>query len=533
MTAGASRDRSAWESIRRFSSRIWIRLLAFNVLLVFLPAAGLLYLNTYERQMLAAQEREMVQQGRLLAAALAAPEEIDAWYAERVLLRLHRRHQARLRVLDAQGNLLADSSVLGPKREGPSKGGTAPVAKPRQDLLYRLGALPFRLYRKLAGRRTSVAGGDYYSGAKRFAGDEVRAALAGRYGATTRISEGQRSVTLYAAIPIRWESEILGAVLVSQSTLAILQMLDEVRLDILRVVLASVLAAIVLSLLVSMTIAWPLTRLRSEALQIVDERGRLQRSFVGSRRRDEIGELSRALEEITERLRGHVEFIESFASDVSHELKNPLASIRSATELLGEVDDAADRQRMIAIVKREVARMERLLTGVREVAHLDASSPEDFEVIDLMGLLRGAVESARLRADDRVRLSLRGDGEHRVRGSSERLNQVFANLLDNACSFSPPGGEIEVEVKAESQSVVVSVADVGPGIPDEHRERVFDRFFTFRPDSPNGKGHVGLGLAIARAIARRHGGEIEVGDQRPQGAHLVVSLPRFDDVEAH
>ena len=517
------------ERMRRFLSRIWIRLLAFNVLLVFLPAAGLLYLNTYERQLLAAQEREMVQQGRLLAAALAAPEGIDPWYSERVLLRLHRRHQARLRVIDMKGTLLADSSALGPKIESVAK--TSSPAKSKRGLLYRLGALPFRVYRKLFQRRQSKDGSDHYSGAKHFDGKEVRAALSGRYGATTRISEGQRSVTLYAAIPIRWDKDIHGAVLVSQSTLAILQMLDEVRLDILRVVLASVAAAAILSLLVSMTIARPLSALRTQALQIVDQRGRLRRTFVASRRRDEIGELSRAWEDITERLRGHVDFIEAFASDVSHELKNPLASIRSATELLEEVEDPAERRQMVAIVQREIARMENLITGVRDVARIDAAAEESAEIVDLGLLLRNCVQSVRIQLPDGVRISARGaDSGSEVLGSAERLDQVFSNILDNAISFSPPGGLVEVGVDIGDEDVVVSVSDEGPGISAEHRQRVFDRFFTFRPDAGQGKGHVGLGLAISRAITRAHGGEVSVRDSPEKGACVEVSLPRFRGV---
>ncbi len=516
------------ERVLRLLARIWIRLLAFNVLLVFLPAAGLLYLNTYERQLLVAQEREMVQQGRLLAAALAAPEGIDPWYSERVLLRLHRRHQARLRIIDVDGDPIADSSRLGPQREPGAASRTPAVAEPRQTLLYRLGALPFRLYRKVFRRASEgMAAGDFYSGKERLLGPEVRAALAGRYGAATRISEGQQSVTLYAAIPIRWEKEVLGAVLVSQSTLGILMMLDEVRIDIFRVVLASLIAAAVLSLLVSTTIARPLARLKSEAAHIVDERGRLRGTFAGSRRRDEIGDLSRALEQLTERLRERVEFIESFASDVSHEFKNPLASIRSATELLTELENAAERDRMMAIVLKEVSRMERLLTGVRDVTRIDAGADDDaVERVDLASLVRGSVESVRLQRNLAVEVELADNTEAaEVVGSGERLGQVMTNLLDNALSFAPPGSAVGVEVDDRDGRLVVAVSDRGPGIPAEHRERVFDRFFTFRPGANNGVGHVGLGLPIAQAIARSHGGEIVVCDVE-EGARFELHLPR-------
>ncbi len=517
------------DRVLRLLARIWIRLLAFNVLLVFLPAAGLLYLNTYERQLLAAQEREMVQQGRLLAAALAAPEGIDPWYSERVLLRLHRRHQARLRIVDADADVLVDSSRLGPRVEPDKAAYASPDGLPRERLLYRLGALPFRLYRALfrRGERSGAAAEDFYSKKQRLLGHEVRAALAGRYGAATRITPGQNSVTLYAAIPIRWEKEVLGAVLVSQSTLGIMAMLDEVRIDIFRVVLASLVAAAVLSLLVSTTIARPLVRLRGEAAQIVDERGRLQGAFAGSRRRDEIGDLSRALEQLTERLHERVEFIESFASDVSHEFKNPLASIRSATELIADLGDPAERDRMVAIVLKEVSRMERLLTGVRDVTRIDAGADDQAaERVDLAALVRGCVESARRRGDHAVDVEMdEGLGDAHVEGSGERLAQVVSNLLDNALSFAPDGSVVRVEIGRRDDELVVAVSDRGPGVPVEHRGRVFDRFFTFRPESDNGVGHVGLGLPIAQAITRSHGGEITVCDVEV-GARFEVRLPR-------
>jgi two-component system sensor histidine kinase ChvG len=289
--------------------------------------------------------------------------------------------------------------------------------------------------------------------------------------------------------------------------------------------LASLLAAAVLSLLVSTTIARPLAKLRREAAQIVDERGRLKRGFSGSRRRDEIGDLSRALEQLTERLRERVEFIESFASDVSHEFKNPLAAIRSATELVGELEDPRERDRMVAIVLKEVARMERLLTGVRDVTRIDAGAVEDAnESVDLVELVRGSVESARLRSGREIELRIADAFEKAtVRASGERLGQVMSNLLDNALSFSPVDGVVRVSVGDRDGWLVVGIADDGPGVPAEHRDRVFDRFFTFRPERSN--GHVGLGLPIAQAIARSHGGEVALCEAAG-GAHFELRLPR-------
>lgn len=520
----------------RFLTGIPLRLLLFNVLLVFLPAAGFLYLDVYERELLEAQERAMVQQGRHLAAALSDRGDLDRDKAEGLLRRLDRRTDARLRILGSGGTLLADSALLGPRRAPEPvevsryEYSPTPVGA-RQRLIYRIGAwlysLPQRVNRVLGAPQLEPPESFYDHPGKPLLGSEVQAALAGRYGATTRRTKGQRSLTLYSAIPVRNEGRVVGAVLVSQSTYRLLGALYEVRLGIFRVVLASVAAAIVLTLLVSTTIARPLRRLRDEANALLDRRGRLRGRFRGSNRRDEIGDLARALEELTRRLEAHLAFIESFASDVSHELKNPLAAIRSSTELLAEVEDPADRQRFLALVQKEVARMEGLLSGVREVTEIDARlEAEEARPVALDRLLREVVEGRCLRADNRVKVNLHRAPERIVvRASPERLTQVMDNLLDNAATFSPEGEAIEVRISRDGPAAVVTVEDRGPGIPEAHLDRIFDRFFTWRPDEPGRNGHTGLGLAIVKAIVEGYGGSIAARNRPEGGARFEVRLP--------
>jgi two-component system sensor histidine kinase ChvG len=397
----------------------------------------------------------------------------------------------------------------------------------RRGGLYRIGALPFRLYRSLLGRpQRSLEAGYEYSG-ERLMGPEVRAALAGRYGATTRLSGGQRSVTLYTAIPIRRRNEVIGVALVSQSTLAILQALDAVRLDIFKVVVASVAVAAILSLFISTTIASPLRRLRAEARAIVDRRGRLKAGFRRMTGADEIADLSRALEELTGRLRDYTSFVETFASDVSHEFKNPLAAVRSATEALPQIDDAQQRRRFITIVEREVARMEHMLSGVGEVARIDAQlDNEESTVVDLRELLGKLLDGYRVRNAATPLFQLEGDGgPFLVRACADRLTQVFENLLDNAVSFSPQGGTVVVGLLQRRGRITASVADEGPGIPDEHRERIFHRFFSYRDEGASANDHLGLGLSIARAIAEGYGGAIRAGNLPAGGARFEVDLP--------
>ena len=509
-------------------SRISVRLLLFNVLLVFLPAAAFLYLGVFERQLLKTQERSMVQQGRLLAAALGGRGELDAAETEALLRRLELRTEARLRIYGRQGNLLADSARLGPKALPADSYSPDPALRTRDRILYRIGAALYRLYQEVRDFAEPDRGSVDRSPDRPFP-REVEDALAGRYGAATRrTGRGSVSLTLSSALPVRSSGEVVGAVQVSQSTARILRELAEVRLDIFKVILASLAAAAVLSLLLSTTIARPLRRLRDEANALLDRRGRLRGTFRGSQKRDEIGDLSRALERLTARLEEHQRSLEAFAADVSHELKNPLASIRAATEMLAEVEGEGDRARFLSLVEKEVARLERLLTGVREVTEIDARlEAEGTGPVDLAALLREVVGGFGRHAGSRVEISLlTPPGPVAVRASAERLTQVFENLLDNALGFSPAGGRIVLGLERDDGAVLVRVDDEGPGIPEPNLPRLFDRFFSYRPGEPGARnGHTGLGLAIVKAIVEGYGGSVSAANRPEGGTRFEVRLP--------
>jgi two-component system sensor histidine kinase ChvG len=361
-------------------------------------------------------------------------------------------------------------------------------------------------------------------------GREVRDALAGRYGAVTRIIAGQPSVTLYSAIPILKKDEIIGAVLVSQSTSGVLDNLVEVRLAIFKVFLISVGVAVVLSFLVSRTIARPLQRLRQEAVALLDRRGRLKGRFTGSERADEFGDLARSLEKMSRRLEESIGFMESFAADVSHEFKNPLASIRNATEMLSEVEAPEERQRFLDVALGEIARMESLLSTVREITTIDSQLEEEqTSIVSLKDVIEGVVEGVRHRDGKGIQFSLIfSDSDTAVRASPERLVQVFENIVDNAVSFSPKGGAVTIRLQGQDASVSTTIHDEGPGIPKEHLSRIFQRFFSYRPSgdsSTTRHKHTGLGLAIVKAIVEGYGGRITAQNLPEGGAAFEVCLP--------
>ena len=519
-------------------SRIGLRLLAFNLLVVFVPVVGILYLSVYETRLLQAQERGMVQQGRVLAAALGGSERPDPAVIAGIFARLEQRSEARYRVYDARGVLVADSvRVAVPAAEESSRYPAASDAgAPRDRLLYRVGAwiAKARQWALTTARAWLVRPSKAQSAAAaETTMPELHAALAGQYGAAARRSAGQRSITLSTALPIRDGDTVVGAIVVSQSTFRILQALYEVRLRIFEIVVASLVASALLTMLAATTIVTPLGRLRARAAALSERRGPLPSGFPGTSRKDELGALARALDELTRRTNDHVQLLQAFAADVSHELKNPLASIRTAAEMMADADSDADRRRFLELMTKDVARLERLVSGLRDVAAVEGQiEREPAEPVDVVALLHELVtRHERPGASPAIVLTADGAG-HAVLASRERLAQVFDNIIANAVSFAPAGSTIEIGITGSHGTCAVRVEDRGPGFPDAHLERIFERFFTYRP-AEGRRDHVGLGLAIARQIVQSYGGEIAARNRDGGGAAVEVRLPALSRAAAN
>jgi two-component system sensor histidine kinase ChvG len=512
-------------------SRIGLRLLAFNLLVVFVPVTGVFYLDVYEARLLQAQEREMVQQARVLAAVLGASGSFDPDALTRTFARLERRSEARLRVFDAAGALVADTDrVPGDASTMVVTYASEPGAPTsvRRRILYRLGA-------GIANARDTVTSTlkplltrtRRQQSMDRAAGTldgVLHEALAGRYGAASRPTDGQRSLTLYSALPIRHEGRVTGAVVVSQSTFRILRTLYEIRLRLFEIVVASIVAAAALTTLAATTIVRPLTRLRRWADALAQRRGPQPAEFPATNRRDEIGALARALQHLTRRLDEQIARLEMFAADVAHEFRNPLASISTAADTIGTTESAEERQRFLSMMQRDIQRLDRLVSGTRDLARLDGQIEHDAqETVDLGDLVRMVTD--RTRREPPVPISIQGgDRPWLVRGSRERLAQAVENLVSNACEFSPAGAAVEITLEPNGNACRVSIADRGPGIPEAHLAQVFDRFFSYRPGADR-REHLGLGLAIAKQVIVGYGGSVSARNRSGGGAVFDVDLP--------
>jgi len=516
------------------------RLLIFNLLLAVFPVGAVLFLGTYETQLLESQERAMVQQGRILASALAGHDLKEEAHA--VLERLRERTDARLRVVDDKGHLLADSArPEDGENEIPGEAGEeTETSYPEENVIYRIGALPTRTYKTITGYmrppQTPGGGAEYYSGQDILDGPEIEAALEGRYGAATRISRGQKSVTLYSAIPVFRDEEVIGAVLVSRSTFSILSDLYQLRLDIAIIFLFSVGAAIILSILLARTVTVPVGRLRDQAESILDERGKLQAGFKPLSGRDEVADLSRALFRLSSRLQQRTDHMEAFMADLVHEMKNPIAGILSAAEL-AEQTAGKETLRFLDVIDREGRRIQRLLDDLRELisvdVRLDKGGKENVETGTLLKNLVSAYPHHRRTDVEITFIDESGENpEDKVftAADPDRLAQAVLNLVDNAVSFSPENGRVEIRLKkaagdrSSGAKTIISIADRGPGISPEDTGKVFERWYSDRPEE-EASDHTGLGLAIVKGIVEGYGGRISIRSRKGGGTIFLMEFP--------
>ncbi len=343
------------------------------------------------------------------------------------------------------------------------------------------------------------------------------------------------------AVPVQRMRAVLGVLLLSTRGGDIDNIVAAERWGIVRVSLFAAAVTVVLSVILANTIAGPVQRLSAAAERVrhsVRARAEIP-DFTD--RTDEIGHLSGALRDMTHALYRRIDAIESFAADVAHELKNPLTSLRSATETLPLVTTDESRDRLMEIIQHDVRRLNRLISDISDASRLDAElAREDATPVDVADLLRTTVALFNdIHRDDTPEVVLEiayaaGAHPYRTTGHDSRLSQVITNLLDNAISFSPPEGRVTVAARRVGPEIQIAVEDGGPGIPPENLERIFERFYTDRPHQGFGQNS-GLGLSISKQIIEAHGGRIwaenragppdEDGQPTVAGARFVVRLP--------
>jgi len=549
------------------------RIVVLNLIGLAILVSGILYLNQFRAGLIDAKVQSLLTQGEIIARAIAAsagvdinevqldPEKlletehsqasddddlsnsldftIDPERAAPILRPLVKPTGSRARIYNRDGALILDSDTLYSRGEVlrydlPPPDAEKPDALSRfwQTVTTRMSQYDLPLYTEIGGNN-----GKAYP--------EVATALTGTSVPIVRVND-KGELVVSVAVPIQRMRAVLGVLLLSTRGGDIDNIVAAERWGIVRVSLFAAAVTIVLSIILANTIAGPVQRLSAAAERVrhsVRARAEIP-DFTD--RTDEIGHLSGALRDMTNALYKRIDAIESFAADVAHELKNPLTSLRSATETLPLARTDESKERLMEIIKHDVKRLDRLISDISDASRLDAElAREDAKTVDMAELLRTTVSLFNdIHREDTPEVVLDiayapGAWPYRVMGHDSRLSQVIVNLLDNAISFSAPGGRVAVLARRIGHEIQIAVEDEGPGIPEENLERVFERFYTDRPQENFGQNS-GLGLNISRQIAVAHGGRLwaenrppkgvgrgkgDAGVGRSSGARFVMRLP--------
>ena len=549
------------------------RILFFNVAATVVLVGGILYLNQFREGLIDARVESLLTQGEIIAGAVSASASVDTnsitinpekllelqagqsitpapndedlsfpINPERVapvLRRLISPTRTRARLFDADANLLLDSRHLY-SRGQVLRFDLPPVTPETQtwgdwftsmfNRMLQPSSLP--QYKEAPGGDGSIY-------------PEVMNALTGVRGAVVRVTE-KGELIVSVAVPVQRFRAVLGVLLLSTQAGDIDKIVHAERLAIMRVFGIATLVNIVLSLLLSSTIATPLRRLSAAAIRV--RRGARTREEIPdfSARQDEIGNLSIALREMTTALYDRIDAIESFAADVSHELKNPLTSLRSAVETLPRAKTEESKQRLTEIIFHDVRRLDRLISDISDASRLDAElARADASPLDLDVLMKGLVDISRQISTKKKNVTIdyvvdRKAGAKTsfvVNGHDLRIGQIVTNLIENARSFvTEESGRITVRLSRHKDRCIVQVEDNGPGIQAEDIDRIFERFYTDRPASEGFGQNSGLGLSISRQIAEAHGGSLRAENVVDKygvisGARFTLSLPAAETHE--
>lgn len=544
------------------------RILFLNLAGLLVLVFGILYLNQFREGLIDARVESLLTQGEIIAGAIAgsatvetnsitidpekllelqagesiAPNSLDENLdfpinPERVapvLRRLISPTRTRARIYDGEANLILDSRYLYSSGQV-LRYDLPPVAPEEEGLFGSVGNVVNRMLqqRNLPTYREEPGGdGSIYP--------EVVNALTGGRGAVVRVTD-QGELIVSVAVPVQRFRAVLGVLLLSTQAGDIDKIVHAERLAIVRIFAVAATVSIVLSLLLASTIGNPLRRLSAAAVRV--KRGARAREEIPdfSDRQDEIGNLSVALRDMTNALYDRMDAIERFAADVSHELKNPLTSLRSAVETLPLARTPENKERLLEIIQHDVRRLDRLISDISDASRLDAElARQDASRVDMVKLLTELVELARhahanakpVRIDLAVKLEPSQRNAAIVHGHDLRLGQVVTNLIENARSFVPEqDGRILVTIDRKGDWYRITVEDNGPGIQAEDIDRIFERFYTDRPAGEDFGQNSGLGLSISRQIVEVHGGSLTAENMRDaedgpiKGARFLIRLP--------
>ena len=544
--SGAPSSRAFWRRLMRQFANAGIyyrfttitgRIVALNIASLLVLVIGMLYLSDFRNRLIDTRSKTLKIEASVIARALAldgspkASEIVDdAIFGQPlenaytisleksffILRRLTEKTKTRGYIYAADGSWLADTTRI---YQG---GKLTRIQQPtRRDGVGTIYQLWLRAERVMRGESLPKLNEANLQAGKSI--KEIASALEeGTDSLIVRENEVGETI-LSLATPIEKGGKALGALLLLTADGEIDATLAEERASVIWTWLLVLAVTTGGSIILAGTIAGPMHRL-AQAAQSVRKDSKARAVIPDySHRSDEIGHLANALQEMTSTLYSRLEAIESFAADVSHELKNPITSLHSAMGAFALIKKEDDRERLVQIMRHDVQRLDRLITDISDASRLDSELAREtrraVNIAELLQTLCGAINNVHRDCKVKIDFQIRGvmraialgqKSPFFVLGHEGRLHQVMTNLLDNAISFSPSDAKIRIAcgIVKQSKQVEITVDDEGPGIPAENLERVFERFYTDRPGHEEFGKNSGLGLHISRQIVSAHGGRI-------------------------
>lgn len=540
-------------------SAITLRILAINLTAVVMLGFGILYVLQYEDRLIEAELDAMKAEAQLFAGALAEgathlriPGVVLPFqtYTNRLIMPNMTRRMVRrfgeakgvhVTVFDSVGDPVADSEELqGP--EGTVRASQLPPPESDEFKLNKTISTVVDKVFKLIPRHVTLDQAPMLEAHSVLGYPDAISGLEGRVSSRAWMHPEEKEIYLSAAAPIRRVRHVMGVVYLTKPASSIEDQVRQMQFEIMQIFMIVLAITIVFSLYLSRNMAGPLKKLAFAAHTIRNSKNRDVVIPDMSRRQDEIGELSLALRDMTDSLWQRMDAIEGFAADVSHELKNPLTSLRSAVETARKIKDKDSLQTLMDIILHDVQRLDRLISDISRASRLDAElSKDEMEGLNLtsfferMRNVQKFVEGEKLQEKDIELIFHIDDAKPMyIWGNETRLMQVFDNIIANAITFSPKGGKILIDVAKKDGHAIVSIEDEGSGIPSSKLETIFDRFYTERPQEENYGVHSGLGLSIAKQIIDAHQGVIKAENVKKnkavRGARFTVEIPLADRV---
>jgi two-component system sensor histidine kinase ChvG len=503
------------------------KIILFNLLALVILVAGVLFLNPFRDTLVVQREQGLVNEARLVADVIRTRAQTSG-ALPRDLNDISVSKGVEVFLLDPFGGISAQTVGVG--RVDPA----VAEQQPSTVITDFLGNI-WHYASSFLGRSQTTGSASF----EVFSRDLFSKAIQGETAVKSFL--GQNGASFSVATPVVQNGAVLGVIALTSPAGEIDSLVRNEREQILRMFLVALLVSTGLSMVLASTIANPLSDLAAAAEMGRDrhvskmQAGRVRIPDLAARP-DEIGRLSVAMRGMVSALYDRIDANEQFAADVAHEIKNPLASLRSAVGTMRVAQRADQREKLLEVIEHDVRRMDRLVTDISNASRLDSElvkeQETDVNIIQTLSRLCDHLgEQAHQRGVEFI--TDLPDGPIIVRGLEERLAQVFVNLIVNAISFCNEGDAVRVWARRRDNRLLIVVEDTGPGIPEQALTKVFKRFYSDRPPTHFGDNS-GLGLSISKQIVEAHGGVIWAENIHPTkadatsdplGARFVVGLP--------